>query len=157
MSEDLCTKLFPDGSKLTPGLFLITCCCSEKRVYGFKKMLKGESPRIIFDIIMTRFPETYSPTIIYDASCRAKELGLNREPKRFLEIKFASDPLHIDNHTTCSDSFKSTLHPDLRPLNKEAAEQFNSVLRSVQSSVSYMTLDNYLQAVKIFVAFYNLK
>ena len=63
-------------------------------------MVKGESPRIIFDLIMTRFEDEYNPTIIYDASCRAKEMGLNREPERFLKIKFVSDPLHVENHTT---------------------------------------------------------
>ena len=128
-----------------------------KKVYGFKKMLKGESPRIIFDIIMTRFPENYNPTVIYDASCRAKELGLNREPARFLKMRFASDPLHIYNHSTCSESFKSIIYPDMKRLNKEAAEQFNSIIRSVQSSVSYMTFDNYMRAIRIFVAFYNLR
>ena len=155
--DALCSKLFPENSKLTPGLFLVTCCCPQKRVYGFKKMVKGESPRIIFDMIMTRFPEDYNPTIIYDASCRIKEMGLNREPARFLKMKFASDPLHIDNHTTCSEAFKSTIHSEMKILNKEACEQFNSVLRSVQTSVSYMKFDNYLRAIKIFITFHNLK
>ena len=67
---------------------------------------------------MTRFEKNYNPTIIYDASCRIKEM---------------------------------------RKLNKEACEQFNSLLRSVQASVSYMKFDNYLQALKIFIGFYNLR
>ena len=87
----------------------------------------------------------------------ADEMGLNREPERFLQMKFRSDPLHINNHTTCSDSFQSTLYSDMRKLNKEACEQFNSLLRSVQASVSYMKFDNYLRALKIFIGFYNLR
>ena len=110
---------------------------------------------MIFDLIMTRFEKIYNPTIIYDASGKIKEMGLNRE--RFLQMKFTSDPLHIDNHTTCSDSFQSTLYSDMRKLNKEACEQFNSLLRSVKASVSYMKFDNYLQALKIFIDFYNLR
>ena len=106
---------------------------------------------------MTRFESDYNPTIIYDASCRAKEMGLNREPGRFLKIKFASDPLHIENHTTCSAAFRSTLHPEMRKLNKEACQQFNSLLRSVQSSISYMKFENYLQSLKIYIGFYNLR
>ena len=82
-------------------------------------------------------------------------MGVNREPDRFLQMKFKSDPLHIDNHSTCSDSFQSTLHSIMRKLNKEACQQFNSLLRSVQASVSYMKFDNYLQALKIFIGFYN--
>ena len=36
-----------------PGFFIVTCCCPKKKVYGFKKMIQGESPCIIFDIIRT--------------------------------------------------------------------------------------------------------
>lgn len=116
-------------------------------------MVQGESPRIIFDMIMNRFESDYNPTIIYDASCRIKEMGLNREPERFLQIKIATDPLHTDNYTTCSQAFQSTIHPEMKKLNKEACEQFNSLLRSVQTSVSYMKFDNYLQAIKIFISY----
>ena len=66
---------------------------------------QGESPRIIFDIITTRFEPGYYPTIIYDASCRLKELGLNRELEIFSNFLITSDPLHIFNHTRCNESF----------------------------------------------------
>ena len=87
---------------------------------------------------MTRFEDDYSPTIIYDASCRVKEYGLNREPARFSLLRFATDPLHCDNHTTCSQAFQSHLYSDMKAKaqNKEACEQFNSVLRCVQNNVN---------------------
>ena len=44
-------------------------------------MVTGESPKILFDIIMTRFEEDYNPTIIYDASCLEKEVEMDREPE----------------------------------------------------------------------------
>ena len=78
-------------------------------IYGYKKMVKGESPRIIFDLVTTRFESWYNPDIIYDASCRVKEMGLNREPERFMNILITSDPLHIHNHTTCSQAFQSKI------------------------------------------------
>ena len=155
--DDLCSKLFPVHTQLTPGLFLVTCCCPKKKVYGFKKMVQGESPRIIFDLIMTRFEADYNPTIVYDASCRIKEYGLNREPERFSHLRFVTDPLHVDNHTSCSETFQSTIYSDLRKQNKEACEQFNSILRSIQSSVTYMDLDSYVTALKIFISFHNLQ
>ena len=155
--DELCSKLFPEHSRLTPGLFIVTCCCPKKKVYGFKKMIQGESPRIIFDLIMTRFEDDYNPTIIYDASCRIKEYGLNREPARFSSLRFATDPLHCDNHTSCSQAFQSNIYTDLKAKNKEACEQFNSVLRSVQHSVTYMGFDNYLTALKVFISFHNLQ
>ena len=50
--QELCSKLFPEGQIWTPGLFIITCACSDKRIYGIVKMVHGESPRIMFDIII---------------------------------------------------------------------------------------------------------
>ena len=41
--DELCSKTFPEHRRLTPGLFIVTCCCP--------KMIQGEIPRIIFDII----------------------------------------------------------------------------------------------------------
>ena len=155
--SDLCSKLFPEHAYLTPGLFLVTCCCPKKKVYGFKKMIHGESPRIIFDLIMTRFEESYNPTIIYDASCRIKEYGLNREPGRFTKLRFSTDPLHIENHSSCSESYQSTMYQDLKAQNKEACEQFNSILRSVQQTVTYMDFKNYMSALKVFIAFHNMQ
>ena len=120
-------------------------------------MVQGESPRIIFDLVTTRFEEWYNPNIIYDASCRVKEMGLNREPERFMNILVASDPLHTANHTTCNESFQSKHYEELKPLNKEACEQFNSLLRSIQTSLTYMSFEHYMAAMKVFVAFHNLK
>ena len=106
---------------------------------------------------MTRFEENYFRTIIYDASCRIKEYGLNRKPARFTKIRFATDPIHSDNHTSCSETFQSNLYSDLKAKNKEACEQFNSLLRSVQQSVTYMDFNNYLTALKIFISFHNMQ
>jgi hypothetical protein len=66
-------KTFPTHKNLTPGLFIVTCACSTKVVYGFSMMLSGESPQILFDIIMTRFEDDYNPNIIYDGSCKLKD------------------------------------------------------------------------------------
>ena len=85
---------------MTPGLFIITCACPDKRIYGILKMVWGESPRIIFDIIMGRFEEDYSPNIFYDASCRLKEFGMNREPNRFQALLMAIDPVNCQPYVS---------------------------------------------------------
>ena len=155
--ENLCSKLFPEHVKLSPGLFLVTCACSQKKIYGFLMMVMGESPRLIFDIITTRFPADYNPKWIYDASCRAKEVGLNREPKRMLNTFMCTDPVHEANHSRCSASFRSTEFANMDRLNREACEQFNSVLRSIASSVAFMSFDHYMLAIKVFIYFHNLE
>ena len=45
-----------------------------KSIYGFSLMLTGETPKMLFDIIMTRFEPDYNPFIIYDASCKVHSL-----------------------------------------------------------------------------------
>ena len=62
-------------------------------------MVRGESPRIMFDVIMGRFEDDYNPNIFYAASCRLKEFGLNREPRRFQQLLITTDPVHCVNHT----------------------------------------------------------
>ena len=67
-------------------------------------MILGESPKILFDLVMARFENDYNPTI-YDASCKVKEVGLDRELKRFSKLRIFSDPLHSDNHKSCTENF----------------------------------------------------
>ena len=81
-------------------------------------MINGETPRTILDIVMTWFEEDYNPLIVYDAACKAMEVALNREPRRFGTIRLVSDPLHADNHTNCSKAFNSRLYSDLLSVNK---------------------------------------
>ena len=51
----------------------------------------------MFDIIIGRFEVDYNPNIFYDASCRLKEFVMNREPKRFQDLFFTTDPVPCVN------------------------------------------------------------
>ena len=119
-------------------------------------MLSGESPEMLFDLIMTRFEESYNPHIIYDASCKVKEYGLNRELRRFMNINITTDVFHEENHTSCSHTFRSSLYDSLRNVNTEAVEQTNNVLRSVSESTTFMTPKLYMRSLKLFMANLNI-
>ena len=90
-------------------------------------LVRGESPCILFDLIMMRFEPEYNPDIIYDASCLVKEYGLNRELRRSMSIRINKDRFNEQNHKTCSDSFKNSKYPGLSSLHSEACKQTNSV------------------------------
>ena len=92
-------------------------------------MVTGESPSMLFDLVMTRFEENYNPHIIYDASCLSKEYGYDRELRRFMKLRIMTDQFHQCNHTTCSD---------LNEANSEACEQVNSALRRITNSTTFM-------------------
>ena len=130
----------------------MTCACQLKVVYGFEMMMTWESPCMLFEVIMNRFENDYSPDIIYDASCKLKEYAFNREPKRFMSTRVTSDRFHENNHKTCSSSFKTSSYPSLRSANSEACEQFNSVLRRISSSTTYMQQSLFMRAITLFIA-----
>ena len=96
-----CKKEFMSQKYWTAGLWIVTCCCPRKVIYGVKKMVtgtsltsapttapvttitptsaptpsyssSGESPRFILDFLMTRAPPGWDPTIFYDAACKVK-------------------------------------------------------------------------------------
>ena len=52
--KGICNKTYGKHKKLSPGLLIMTCACPQKVVYGFSLMLDGESPMMVFDIIMLR-------------------------------------------------------------------------------------------------------
>ena len=84
-------------------------CCSFRFCPNYLLLLSSESPQMmIFDVIMSRFPQKYSPQIIYDNACNSKEFGLNREKRRFMQIQIKCDKFHETNHTSCGRSFKSS-------------------------------------------------
>ena len=120
-------------------------------------MSKAESPGMISDIIISRFEEDYNPTIVYDASCKAKEYLLNRETRRAMEIRFVTDPFHEDNHISCAKSFRSSLFRDMDTLNKEAAKQTTRVLRRISTSTLYMNPNMYMRSLTLFCAYQNYK
>ena len=112
-------------------------------------VVKGESPSMLFDLVMTRFEENYNPHIIYDASCLSKEYGSNRELRM---LRITNDRFHQCNHTTSSDSFKSSQYQDLDKANNEVCEQVNSALRKITNSTTFMSPILFMRAITRFLA-----
>ena len=147
-----CAPNFPSHNSLTPGLMIMTCACPQKIVYGFSLMTSSESPQMIFDVIMSRFPQNYSPQIIYDNACKSKEFGLNRETRRFMQIQITCDRFHESNHTSCGKSFKSSEYIQLLGKNTQACEQVNAKLRMIASKCTFMNADMFMRAITLFLA-----
>ena len=152
-----CSKLWSEHQKFSPGLFTMLCSCPDKKIYGFQKLVSKESPKLMTDFVTCRTERTYNPKVFYDASCIYKEHGLNRETRRFMRAFAATEPFHEPNHSACLPSFKSTNYDSLGKQNREGAEQFNALLQRISGSIMFMSLENYLNAVTVFCALYNLR
>ena len=55
----------------------------------------------------------------------------------------------------CCSSYDVRQHSDLDGVNTQVAEQSNSLLNRLKGMVSYMTEDNFLTHVKMFLAYRN--
>lgn len=152
----MCEKNFPSHSTLTPGLMVMTCACPKKIVYGLSLMTSGESPQMIFDIVMSRFPLNYSPNIVYDNACKVMEFGLNRETHRFMELPITIDKFHQNNHTSCGESFKSSEYLSLKNANTQACEQTNAKLRRIASSCTFMNPDMFMRSLSLYLGYQNI-
>ena len=119
-------------------------------------MFSGQSPAMLFDLVMTRFEATDNPHLIYDASCLAKEYGYNREVKRFMHLTITTDRFHECIHSTYSASFKSPKYNSLVNINSESCEQTNSILRRIAHSTTYMSPKLYMRSLTLFLADLNL-
>ena len=115
-----------------------------------------ESPRLMFDFVQCRTEPEYALTVLYDAACMFKEFSLNRDTIRAMQSLACSDAVNEADHRACLKCFMSTIYPSLNCKNTESAEQFISLLRKISNSLVFMTLDDYLVAVKIFSGFYNM-
>ena len=96
--NDGCVKLFPKHKQMTCGTWLVTCCYPAKRIYGFLKMVVGESPKFLTDFVMARLPLDYNPIFIYDAACKVKyniTRNLGRSAPLFLAPAVGWEPFGL--------------------------------------------------------------
>ena len=70
--KNACNKDFMSQKYWTAGLWIVTCCCPQKVIYGIKKMVTGESPKFLTDFMMTRAPAGWYPTWVFDAACKVQ-------------------------------------------------------------------------------------
>lgn len=155
-SEKTCRKESYGHPSLSPGIF--TIFCQHGVCYGFEAMVSNESPRHPFQIFKTRF--AVAPRcIIYDNACQLHQYCLNREPTFFRDTKFYVDRFHWKCHVGCSvgyclDQYKATC--DVVTINSQINEQANAGLKRIRSQLAYMTLDNFMIHLSLFLGIKNI-
>ena len=109
VDEDFCAKSYPTHSDFASGIFTVGCSCEKPITMGFTLMLKGESPRNIFRILMTRkWQRNKLRGLIYDHACGAHRYFLNREPKDFKNFNFIVDGCHMQGQRRMKKGNPST-------------------------------------------------
>jgi hypothetical protein len=153
---DRCNKSATSHATLTPCIFTLFCPCGHSP--GFAALTNPESPKHPFEIFLTRY-DTPPSLVIYDNSCKLHTYALYREPHFFRHTKFLVDRLHFrKGHTACSlgysmDSYRT--NRDIRMTNSQINEQANAGLQRLKGQLAYMTPDNFMYHIRLYLALLN--
>ena len=131
-----CTKHAKSNTHLGPGVILLWCvehrCC-----IGFSVMTMAESPRTLYELLVTRFVKP-PPVVIYDNGCNVAAYAMNRTPHHFRDTLFLSDGLHWPAHTNCAPTFDSARHHGLYDGSSVVHEQKNRDLAKLKYTSPHM-------------------
>ena len=118
---------------ITPGAITFCCPCAHPIIFGFKVLERGEGPRAVLDVLVSRFPQL-PEFVIYDFAC-----GLLKSEQHTLrwaiqDVTLISDRFHVDNHT-CHRGFHPDCHNLLNGYNTVSHEQRNRAIAMLKDSM----------------------
>ena len=117
----------------TPGAITFFCACTHPIIFGFMVLERGEGPRAVLDVLISRFP-VLPIFVIYDFAC-----GLLQSAQHTLwwatkNNTFVSDRFHIDNHN-CHRGFHPDSHNYLNGRNTVSHEKRNRPIATLKESL----------------------
>jgi hypothetical protein len=157
-----CNKGTNKHPGLSPGMFLMFC--HHGVCLAFMVMVRHEGASTPHELFFTRF-ENCPAVIVYDNGCNFTRYYYKREPRFYKDCRCLSDKFHSCNHTSCSWGFRMGRYPGsfelvpgvtVKQVNSEAAEQCNSVLENIRTSLAYMSHDNYITYLRHFLTLRNI-
>jgi CxC4 like cysteine cluster associated with KDZ transposases/Kyakuja-Dileera-Zisupton transposase len=140
------------GSRRTGGIF--TWFCQHGICYAFYVIPKAEGRNEAFSFLYQYF-EVAPKVVVYDFACALQDYCLNRQPEHFKHTAFLVDRFHWFNHRSCARSYNLSIYHEYCSLNSQIAEQVNSHLKKIKSSVSQMTQDNFIRCVRFYLEMIN--
>jgi CxC4 like cysteine cluster associated with KDZ transposases len=134
-----------------PGVLLFYCvehqCC-----IGFVVLEGGESPRIVHEVLLTRF-KTLPQNVIYDNGCNLSEYIINRTPYLFRRTQVFVDAFHYYSHSNCARCFSTNESPMLSEhWNTSLFEQRNARLTKLKETAPLMRARVFMAMLRIAVA-----
>ena len=116
-----------------------------------------ESPRHPFKIFRSRFSRP-PKLIVYDNACKLHQYCLNRELAHFSHTQFAVDRFHWKGHTGCSSGYNLNIYKVsiTSKINSQVNEQANDGLQCIKSQLAYISHENFMHTISLFLAIKNL-
>jgi hypothetical protein len=140
--SELCSKHANPGGALAPGVVQFLCV-EHKQCIGFVVLDAPESPRMVYEVLMTRFSQN-SCIVLYDNACNLLEYILNRDPHPLRNMSFFVDGFHYASHKNCTPGFNTQQYPALlKQYNTSLVEQKNAKIarfKQTNPSKKYRTM-----------------
>lgn len=150
-----CRKRAPRHGRLTQGLISILCVHGHCK--GFALMHDGESPRMIFRMLLALDLPDKPVHFYYDNACHLAQYILVREPALTERIRFMIDRFHRVDHVACSSAFDADMFPFTVNENSQVCEQMHSQLVSLRKSLSGMRQYRAMLLLRTFFIVRNLE
>ncbi|KAK9815036.1 hypothetical protein WJX73_005693 [Symbiochloris irregularis] len=114
----------------------------------FHVMGDVESPRTVFDIMYTHFPEA-PDRIASDNGCNMHSFKLNREPERYRLTQITIDELHYVGHDNCCPAYNTGEYKEIT--NSSLPEQKNRWIARLSNQVSYMKQFTFMYYMRYYI------
>jgi hypothetical protein len=125
--ETECEKNTKQPGTCGPGIVLVFCN-DHNTCIGVIFQDRAESPALVFETLVSRFP-VMPEVVIYDNACNLYEYAMNRIPSLFSKTRFFVDNFHYHSHENCAPTFDTHKHPRLTSnVNTSLTEQSNAIL-----------------------------
>ena len=153
--SESCRKASYGHPSLLPGIF--TVFCPHGICYGFEVMRSCESPKHPFSIFQQRFQKAPQLLFMTTLVSFTMQYCLNREPHFFRSTLFAVDRFHWRGHVGCSAGYCLNSYKQLaiKEINSQVNEQANAGLQRIQGQLAYMTPENFMFTLKLFLSIKN--
>jgi len=126
-----CEKGYNSSDKYSDGALTLCCACAHPKILGFVVLDRKESPQVLINALLTRFPRL-PRYLIYDFACGVVRCAMAKLPWMLRDLSVVSDRFHVCNHT-CSHFYNANSYGDLDYKNTLTHEQRNAAIRKMES------------------------
>ena len=125
-----CEKGFSSSDKFSDGALTLCCACAHPKMLGFVVLDRKESPQVLINVLLTRFP-SLPRYLVYDFACGVVRCAMVKLPWMLRDLSVVSDRFHVCNHT-CSHFYNANSYGELDYKNTLTHEQRNAAIRKME-------------------------
>ena len=130
-SSGTCEKGYNSSEKYSDGAVTLCCACAHPKILGFVVLDRKESPQVIINALLSRFPRL-PRYLVYDFACGVVRGAMAKLPWMLRDLSVVSDRFHVCNHT-CSHFYNANSYAEFDFKNTLTHEQRNGAILRMEA------------------------